>query len=80
MKNILILISLLTLVWNIAFTMDIIQINLFESNAVTVNILESHDDMTIVEILLNHYMINSVDIEDNEYFFLDLPFQGGIWF
>ena len=73
MKKIFITISLLILFWTMAFSMSIVQINPFETNSVTVNVLDDNSSYTVIEILLNHYGIGSLEIEGNEYNYIHLP-------
>ncbi|MCL2062741.1 MAG: C25 family cysteine peptidase [Candidatus Cloacimonetes bacterium] len=75
MKRLLILLSLLLLLGT-AFTMELVQINPFENRSVSINVLESYDDFTIVEVLLNHYQKGSIEIDGVEYLLLSLPSAG----
>jgi len=63
MKKIILLICILLLIVSSALSVELVQINPLEEKAVSVNVLASQDDETIVEILLNHYLIASIEIE-----------------
>ena len=73
MKNLLALTTLLMFVWLSTHALELIQINPTEQEPVTVNVLESYDETTIVEVLLNHYYIGSTEIEDDEYYNIHIP-------
>ena len=75
MKRLLILISFLLLLGTIASAMEVVQINSLERQSVTVNVLESADDFTIVEVLLNHYQKGLIEIDGEEYILLNIPSQ-----
>ena len=45
-----------------------ISINPAESKSVTWNVLQCHDDYTIIEVLLNHYDKSMISIDDTEFY------------
>ena len=72
MKKLIFFVSLLML-FGTSFSMESVHLNPLASRSVTVNVLESYEDFTIVEVMLNRYMRGLVEIEDAEYLLLSLP-------
>ncbi|MCL2064657.1 MAG: C25 family cysteine peptidase, partial [Candidatus Cloacimonetes bacterium] len=78
MKKLCIVLSILSLFISATFAKEIVEINGFETRSVSVNVLESYEDFTIVEILLNHYVKETIVIERQEYMSIHLPSQASL--
>ena len=79
MKKLFTLISLLLLLATPLLAKEVVTINPFETNSVSVNVLESYENFTVVEILLNHYVKNTITIEGQEYLSIHLPSQAALY-
>ena len=76
MKKKILSISILILMWTICSAFELVEINPLAKDAVSVNNLESQEDYTIVEILLNKYHKRIVEIDSKEYIELYVPSAG----
>ena len=75
MKKIFSLLILLILLAVSIFSIENVQVNFGENDAVSINVLEAHEDFTIVEIKLNNYLKGSSEIDNIDYTFFYLPSQ-----
>ena len=76
MKKLILVITMSILLVVSVFTMELVQVNPNQENALTVSVLEAQEDYTVIEILLNHYVKSTVVINDQSYLLLALPGQG----
>ena len=76
MKRIFIIISILLILGGFSVSAELVVINSLETDPVSVNILDSEPEYTIMEITLNNYYLDTIEIDKDEYFHLYLPGGG----
>ena len=76
MKKMLLILSLISLFFISGLSAEFVSLNSTATKAVSVNILESNDDYTVVEILLNNFTKEPVMIDNQEYLQINLKSEG----
>lgn len=76
MKKMLLIISFLSLFLMTGLSAEIISLNSQESNAVTVTVLESNSNYTLIEMNLNNFSKQKVEIDNHDYYLLNLKSEG----
>jgi hypothetical protein len=67
------LVLLLSFIVTIGLFAEFVIVNSADVRGITANVVESQSDYTIVEIILENYVKNTVTFENEEYVFLTIP-------